>query len=60
MNKQKKTNIVIPRKAIIGIAPAVAIIGLLIAKGQPGPLLLFLIGITAGILIGRGFFQKEK
>jgi hypothetical protein len=63
MKKQKKKSnqkesIVIPRKAIYGIAPAVAIIGLLIAKNQPGPLLLFLIGISAGILIGKGFFEK--
>ena len=56
--KQKQENITIPKKAMLGIAPAVAIIGVLIAKDRPGPLLLFLIGIAAGVLIGRGFFKK--
>ena len=36
MKKRKKDNIVIPKKALLGIAPAVAIIGLLVAKDQPG------------------------
>ena len=43
--KQQKENVIIPIKAFYGIAPAIAIIGLLIAKKQPGPLLLFFIGI---------------
>jgi len=41
-----------------GIAPAVAIIAILISKRQPGPLLLFLVGIGAGVIIGKGFFEK--
>ncbi len=55
---KKKEHIVIPKKAMFGIAPAIAIIGLLIAKNQPGPLLLFFVGIGSGILIGKGFFEK--
>ena len=56
----KKKNLIIPRKALYGIAPAIAIIAILISKKQPGPLLLFLIGISAGVLIGKGFFEKNK
>jgi hypothetical protein len=56
----KKKNLIIPRKALYGIAPAIAIIAILISKNQPGPLLLFLIGISAGVLIGKGFFEKNK
>jgi hypothetical protein len=56
--KAKKDSITIPRKAMYGIAPAIAIIGLLISKKQPGPLLLFLIGISAGIVIAKGYFKK--
>jgi hypothetical protein len=56
----RKESIVIPRKAMYGIAPAIGIIGLLISKKQPGPLLLFLIGISAGIVICRGFLKNEK
>ncbi len=41
-----------------GIAPAIAIAAILISKNQPGPLVLFLVGITAGIFIGKGYFEK--
>ena len=58
MSKKNKENIIIPRQALIGIAPAIAIIAVLISKGKAGPLLLFLIGITAGVFIGRGYFEK--
>jgi len=54
----KKKPIVIPRKAMLGIAPAIPIIAILLSKKQPGPLLLFLIGIFIGILICRGYFKK--
>jgi hypothetical protein len=56
--KTKKDSITIPRKAMLGIVPAIPIIAILLSKRQPGPLLLFLIGIFAGILIGKGFFEK--
>ena len=56
--KPKKESIIIPRKAMFGIAPAIAIIAILISKHQPGPLLLFIVGIVAGILIAKGFFEK--
>ena len=49
--KKNKDVIVINKKALIGIAPAVAIIGVLISKHKPAELLLFLIGILAGIFI---------
>lgn len=60
MEDKKKDNISIPKKAMLGIAPAIAIIGVLVSKNQPGPLLLFIIGIIIGIIIGRGFFQNKK
>jgi len=57
MKKKKKADIIIPRKAMFWIVPAIAIAAILISKKQPGPLLLFLIGIAAGIFIGKGFFE---
>ena len=61
INEQpKKESIVIPRKAIVGIAPAIAISAVLISKGDIGPLVLFFVGIAVGIFIGKGFFQNEK
>jgi hypothetical protein len=54
----KKDKIVIPRKAMYGIAPAIAITVLLLSKRQPGPLLLFFVGIAAGIVIWRGYCEK--
>lgn len=59
-NKQKEKIISIPKKALFGIAPAVAIIGLLLSKGNIGPLILFLVGISAGVIIGKGFFGKQE
>lgn len=58
--KSKQETIVIPKKAMLGIAPAIAIAAILISKNQPGPLLLFLIGIMAGIIIGKGFFKNKN
>ena len=58
-NKQKqKDKIIIPKKALAGIAPAIAISAVLISNRAPGPLVLFLAGIAAGILIGKGFWKK--
>jgi hypothetical protein len=59
MAKKKSKNIIIPRNAMIGIAPAIAIFAILISKNQPGPLLLFIVGIATGIIIGKGFFKKQ-
>lgn len=56
--KPKKESITIPRKAMYGIAPAIAIIAVLLSKGKVGPMFLFLIGIFVGVLIGKGFFDK--
>lgn len=58
--KQKQDALRIPKKALLGIAPAVAIIALLLSKGDIGPLILFIVGIGAGILIGKGFFEGSK
>jgi len=54
MSNKNKDSIVIKKQAMIGIAPAVAIIGVLLSKGDIGPLILFLIGISAGMIIQRG------
>ena len=58
--KKDNDTITINKKMLIGIAPAIAIIGMLISKHQPGPLLLFIIGIVAGIIIGRASTIKSK
>ncbi|MBR9701543.1 hypothetical protein GOV13_01335 [Candidatus Pacearchaeota archaeon] len=57
MSKQKDS-IIIPRKAMLGIAPAIAIIAVLLSKGKAPEVLLFGIGIFVGIFIGRGYFEK--
>ena len=51
--KSKQESFTIKRKTMWAIAPVVAISALLISKHQPGPLLLFLIGVTSGIFIHR-------
>ena len=55
---KKKENITIPRKALYGIAPAIAIIAVLFSKDKAPEVLLFFIGIFCGFLIGKGFFEK--
>ena len=58
-HNEKQRSVIIPKKAFLGIAPAVAIIGLLLSKGDIGPLILFIVGIGSGILIGKGFFENK-
>jgi hypothetical protein len=58
--KSMKENIIIPKKAMLGIAPAIGIIAVLLAKGKSPEVLLFLIGIVLGTFIGKGFFEKKK
>ena len=56
--KKKQESITIPKKAMLGIAPAIAIIAVLLSKGKAPEVLLFGIGIVVGILIAKGFFEK--
>ncbi len=56
--KPKKEHFIIPKRAMFGIAPAIAIIAVLLSKDKVPEGLLFLIGIFCGFLIGRGFFEK--
>ena len=56
--KSKKESVTIPRKAMFGIAPAIGIIAVLLARGKAPEVLLFSIGIVVGIIIGKGFFEK--
>lgn len=61
MRKKKKQNsFVIPKNAMLGIAPAIAIIAVLLSRNKAPEVLLFLIGIFAGIIIGKGFFEKGR
>jgi len=55
---KKKDNFIIPKKAMYGVAPAIAIIAVLLSKDKAPEVLLFLIGIFVGVLIGKGFFEK--
>jgi hypothetical protein len=55
---KKKDNIVIPRKAMAGIASAIAIIAVLLAKDKSPEVLLFGIGIFVGVMIARGYLAK--
>ena len=59
MKKESKDFLMIPKKAMLGIAPAIAIIAVLLSKNKAPEVLLFCIGITVGIFIGKGFFEKK-
>jgi hypothetical protein len=58
--KSDKNFISIPKRAMFGIAPAIAIIAVLLSKAKPGEALLFLIGIVLGVVIGMGFGKIQK
>ena len=49
--KKKKDVIVINKKALIGIAPAIGIIVVLLARDKAPEALLFLMGIILGAII---------
>ena len=50
--KKSNETITLNKKVMLGVAPAIAIIAILLSKHQPGPLILFLTGISVGIIIG--------
>ena len=58
IKKTKKESLTIPKKAMMGIVPAIVIIAVLLSKDKSPEVLLFLIGIFCGIFIGKGFFEK--
>jgi hypothetical protein len=58
--KPDKDLISIPRKAFFGIAPAVAIIAVLLAKDKAPQVLLLLIGIGLGLYIGFNLRKQEN
>ena len=45
--------------AMLGIAPAIAIVAVLLSKDKAPEVLLFLIGIFVGVFIGKGYFEKR-
>ena len=55
--KQKK-DLIIPRNALFGIAPAVAITAVLLSKDKPAEVLLLFIGIAVGVIITRAYLKK--
>ena len=55
--KEKQDSITIPKKALAGITPVVAIVAILLSKDKVGEMFLFLVGVASGIFIG---FQWAK
>ena len=56
----KKDSVVIPKKALLGIICTFPLFGILISRGEIGPLILFIIGIVLGLFIGKAFFENKK
>lgn len=54
---KKKDYIKINKKMLLAIAPLLPLIGVIIAKNQPAHLILLLVGVGAGVFIGR--YSKE-
>jgi len=56
--KQKKESVIIPRTAFIALMCLVPLTGILVSKGRVGTLIVLIIGVAAGIVIGKRFFEK--
>ena len=56
--KPKKDSIIIPKKAMLGIAPLFPIVAILLSKNNPAGLILIGIGVFSGFFIARGYFEK--
>ncbi|MBT8205821.1 MAG: hypothetical protein KJO20_10640 [Eudoraea sp.] len=50
--KEKQDSITVPKKALAGFTPVVAIVAILLSKDKVGEMFLFLLGVAAGIYIG--------
>lgn len=55
---EKKDYMSFNKKVLRGIAPALAIIGVLLSKHRAAELLLFLIGIAVGVIIG--YYSRDN
>ena len=60
MDDKKKDSFIIPKKALRGIAPAIAIIAILLSKNKAPEVLLFIIIIFCGIIIGINWIKGQK
>ncbi|PLW79691.1 hypothetical protein C0585_06885 [Candidatus Woesearchaeota archaeon] len=58
--KSNKNFINIPKKALIGIAPAIGILAVLLSRHKAPEALLFVIGIFCGILIGVNWINGQN
>lgn len=58
MKKSRKESFVIPKKALIGIAPLFPIVAILLSKGNPAGIILIGIGVFSGFFIAKGYFEK--
>ena len=56
--KTKDDTIIIPRKAMLGIAPAIVIMIILFTRHKAAEALLFFVGISAGVVICRNWKKK--
>ena len=57
---QNNDKISISKKSLLVISPVIAISVLLIARDKAPEVLLFLIGVIAGVLIGKHFFGEKE
>lgn len=55
---RKQENFIIPQKAFFPIVFLMPLVGIIIAKGDAGALVVMIISVVMGILIGKGFFEK--
>ncbi|OEU74076.1 MAG: hypothetical protein BA874_06080 [Desulfuromonadales bacterium C00003068] len=52
--------IAISKKTLLRIGPVIAITMILLARGRAPEVLLFLIGVGAGLYIGKDLFSRKE
>jgi len=55
-----KDQIIIPKKAFLPMMCLVPLIAIILSKRDVGALVLLIVGVSAGIFIGRGFWKKDE
>ncbi len=55
-----KDSIIIPRKSFMVMMCLVPLIAVILSKGDVGALIVLILGVTSGIFICKGFYDKGK
>ncbi len=59
-NNSSKDSIIIPRKSFMIMICLVPLVAVILSKRDVGALIVLILGVTSGIFICKGFYDKGK